>query len=342
MNLRQALRVAARVAPAKSPIYITTYVLLEPADGMVRLRATDLSTQVDLVCEGEINAPLAVPARLLNSLVAATSEDLHLHVEHNVLHIESETFSLRVGGTKPEDFPLLAELKDEREVTFDREAFRWVIEDCWPDDSRPIMTGVALQCSTGAMCASDGFRLRISGEVFSSSNDVVVVPASVAKHLPPNCSKVSVNEAHTHIRFEGDWSVTAHLLQGTFPNFEQLIPPGCNWSIDGINRAAWLRALAPVLRIATHGSGIVRIEGGEGMVRLSARAEELGEASASLPANISGDLSVMKVALNGAYLLAALKGAAPELRLSGREPKSQVVFEYGSRREVIMPMFVEW
>jgi DNA polymerase-3 subunit beta len=101
---------------------------------------------------------------------------------------------------------------------------------------------------------------------------------------------------------------------------------------------------------ARDGSGIVRLvvspgEGGmPGTVKISARAEEIGDNEGVIDAAVEGE--GVKIAFNGKYLqdvLQALDGGEIQLQTTG--PSSQGAFKpVGGDNyvHIIMPMFVQW
>jgi DNA polymerase-3 subunit beta len=158
------------------------------------------------------------------------------------------------------------------------------------------------------------------------------------------------NAAKTQVQFRlPSVELTAQLIQGTFPNFNQLIPSTYS-SRAVVDVAEFLRETRIASVFARDGSGIVRlvVTPGEGVtpgkVVVSARAEEVGDNQGELDAAVEGD--GVKIAFNGKYLqdvLQALEGGQLAMETTG--PSSQGVFRpVGDENyvHVIMPMFVQW
>jgi DNA polymerase-3 subunit beta len=143
--------------------------------------------------------------------------------------------------------------------------------------------------------------------------------------------------------------LVAQLIQGTFPNFGQLIP--ASYTSKAVAEVGeFLRETRIASVFARDGSGIVRlvVTPGEGVtpgkIVISARAEEIGDNSGELDAAVEGE--GVKIAFNGKYLqdvLQALDGGQLAMETTG--PSSQGVFKpVGDDNyvHVIMPMFVQW
>src|SRR5206468_11482161 len=140
------------------------------------------------------------------------------------------------------------------------------------------------------------------------------------------------NAPKTQVLFRlKDVEMVAQLIQGTFPNFGQLIPASSS-SRATVQVNDFLRETRIAAVFARDGSGIVRlvVTPGEGMtpgkIVVSARAEEVGDNEGEVDAAVEGE--GVKIAFNGKYLqdvLQALDGG--ELRMETTGPSAQGVFK---------------
>src|SRR5690606_10892002 len=100
----------------------------------------------------------------------------------------------------------------------------------------------------------------------------------------------------------GHARLIANLIQGTFPNYDQLIPATSGTRTE-VNVADFMRETRIASIFARDGSGIVRVvavpgEGNDpGRLMITARAEEVGDNEGVLDAVIDGQES--KIAFNG-------------------------------------------
>ncbi|KKN02747.1 hypothetical protein LCGC14_1114720, partial [marine sediment metagenome] len=137
--------------------------------------------------------------------------------------------------------------------------------------------------------------------------------------------------------------VTTMLVQGTFPNYTQLIPATHEASVT-VDTRALRRELQAASVLAAQSSGIVRFNfSPPGRFEIHARAEEEGTFEAMIPAKVEGE---GKIALNWAHVDTFLKTVgtdAVELRIT--DPARPGLFlpvgEEGYQF-VCMPMFVRW
>ena len=103
-----------------------------------------------------------------------------------------------------------------------------------------------------------------------------------------------------------DQMVTSRTLEGTYPNYRQLIPDGFSRSL-GIERRSLIAALERIAVLADQHNNVVKFssEPGQGLIQLSADAQDVGSGSESLPATLQGE--AIQIAFNVRYMLDGLK-----------------------------------
>jgi DNA polymerase-3 subunit beta len=161
---------------------------------------------------------------------------------------------------------------------------------------------------------------------------------------------MTINSSRSQVLFRlKNVELVAQLIQGTFPNYTQLIPQAhtCRAVVD---LAEFLRETRIAAIFARDGSGIIRLQvmlGEElspGKLVISARAEELGDNRGEIDASVEGEAA--KIAFNSRYLqdvLQVLDCSQVALETSG--PSSPGVLRpvgQDNYVHVVMPMFVQW
>jgi DNA polymerase-3 subunit beta len=162
--------------------------------------------------------------------------------------------------------------------------------------------------------------------------------------------QLTLNATRTQALFRLKSSeLVAQLIQGTFPNYAQLIPEEYT-SRAIIDAGEFLRETRTASIFARDGSGIVRLQfspGEElnvGKMTISARAEEIGDNVSELDATVEGEPD--KIAFNSKYLqdfLQVVDGGRVSLDMSG--PSRQGVLRPVADENyihVLMPMVVQW
>jgi len=158
---------------------------------------------------------------------------------------------------------------------------------------------------------------------------------------------VSQNKSQVLFRMK-DVELVSQLIQGTFPNYRQLIPASYTTRAI-ISTPEFLRATKTSAIFARDGSGIVRLQitpdgGSAGKVSVSARSEQIGDNVGEIDAKVEGEAA--KIAFNGKYLTDVLGVIHEgEIALETTTPSSPgVIRPLGADNyvHIIMPMFVQW
>jgi DNA polymerase-3 subunit beta len=185
------------------------------------------------------------------------------------------------------------------------------------DEARPVLTGVQLTVTGNkvTLSAADGFRLSIrrselSNPVARPINAIIPARAlselarisgdgdqTLTMILPPSRGQVI-------FRLK-DAELTSQLIEGAFPDLEQVIPRSYR-TRTVLSTNAFLKACKQAEIFAREGSHIARINivpGGElqpGKVEISGQSEETGSNQTEVDANIEGP--TLLVAFNVRFL----------------------------------------
>jgi DNA polymerase-3 subunit beta len=106
-----------------------------------------------------------------------------------------------------------------------------------------------------------------------------------------------------------DQVLTSRSLDGTYPNYRQLIPESFNRRI-GSDRRALVSALERVAVLADQHNNVVKLsaDAAAGKVLIQADAQDVGSGSEAVAAEIEGE--AIQIAFNVRYLLDGLKAMA--------------------------------
>ena len=215
-----------------------------------------------------------------------------------------------------------------------------------------------------SLAAADGFRLAVHhGALLApvESEIKVIIPAKTLNELnrllgdreEPVDIMMTPAKGQVMFRVRGGETVemVSQLLQGSFPNYEQLIPDKHDTRAT-LDLPALLRAVRTAAIFARDGSNIIRLEmvpdnggGPGGKVIVSARSEEVGDNQDEVDADgIEGKEG--KVAFNSRYLLDVLsvleRGKVALETTSSSSPGVFKPIDSEDYIHVVMPMFVQW
>jgi DNA polymerase III subunit beta len=367
-NLQRGLSIVGRAVATRSTHPMTANVLLQTNQGRLKLVATDLDISISTWIGAKIDEEGAttVQARLISDFVSSlppATVNLEIPDRSRQLKLGCARNEASMSAMDAEDFPLVKSIDDGVRIQLDPKAFRRAIERvefaAASDDSRPVLTGVHFKTdgSRLTLASADGFRLAVSDITLASAPSEsieVIVPAralrEVARLLGDSNEPIEmrVNPARSQVLFSiTDTEMVAQLIQGTFPNYSQLIPAQyntrCIVDVDEFKRETRIAAI-----FARDGSGIIRLvmaaaNGQSGKLTISARADEVGDNEGSIDATVEGDAA--KIAFNMRYLQDVLGALSGKVALETTSPSSQGVFRPEGETDyvhVVMPMFVQW
>jgi len=369
-NLNRGLSIVGRAVATRTTLPITNNVLLVAEEGRLKLVATNLEMAISCWIGAKIEeeGSITVPARLLTEFVSSLPADtisVSLSPQTKTLGLKCARFEARISGVDAKEFPPIPSVDDgvttEVEVEALRQAINQVVFAAATEESRPVLTGVCTQFegNTLTLAAADGFRLAVYKMPVKNKiaqKTEVIIPARTLSEInrlmtdQEETVKITLNPNKSQVLFRlKSTELVSQLVQGTFPNYSQLIPKSHNTRVM-VNVADFLRATKTASIFARDGSGIVRLvvapgnEAGPGKLAVSARSEEIGDDVGEIDATVEGTDS--KIAFNGKYLMDVL-GVLKEsqVALETTNPSSPgLIRPVGSENytHVVMPMFVQW
>ena len=325
-NLAKGLGMVSRAVSPRSTLPVLANVLVASDEGRLRLSATNLELGITCWLGAKITeeGSTTVPARTFLDLVNTlpnTQVDMDLAVRTQTLHVRSGASNTDIKCIDSQEFPPmpLPDLNDGVvfNVTDLREMIHQVVFAASTDDARPVLTGVlvTVEGNTVTMAAADGFRLSVrSAEISQTVNESIqaIIPAralnelariagegdeTVTMVLPPGRGQVIFRTK--------DAELTSQLIEGNFPDFQQIVPTGHN-TRTVVSTTDFLKACKQAEIFARDGSHIARLNitpGDElqpGVMEISAQSEETGSSEAVVDATIDGQ--PVLIAFNVKYL----------------------------------------
>ena len=369
-NLSRGLSVVGRAVATRTTLPITQNVLISTDQSRLKLSATNLEIAIStwIGAQVEEEGAITVPARLLTEFVSSLPSeriDVESTTQPKGLALRCARFEANMNGTDAEDFPPIPTVESGVAATVEpgvlRDAISHVAFAAATEDSRPVLTGIKVEMSGDdfTFAAADGFRLAVFKQKLASEVDEdlsFIVPSRALQEVNrligsqegPVEFMVTPSKSQVLFRLEGA-EIVSQLIQGTFPNYSQLIPDKYEARVV-VEQAAFLRATRTASIFARDGSGIVRLQataadGAPGRLTISSRAEELGDNQGEIDATIEGG-EESKIAFNSKYLAEVLDVLGEgEVSLETTTPSSPGVLRgtgNDSYVHVVMPMFVQW
>jgi DNA polymerase-3 subunit beta len=313
-NLAHGLNVVARAVSPRSTLPVLANVLVATDEGRLRLSATNLELGITCWIGAKIQeeGSTTVPARTFTELVGTLSDsqvDMTLNVRTQTLTVRCGASHTDLKCIDSQEFPPMPTPDLSHGIQINvadlKEMIQQVAFAASSDEARPILTGVLVTVNEDriTMAAADGFRLSVRKAQLSSpvARPVnAVVPARALTELARIAS--DGNQAITMLLPPGrgqvifrlkDVELVSQLIEGTFPDYEQIIPRSYR-TRSVVSTLAFLKACKQAEIFAREGSHIARINiipGGElkpGLVDISGQSEETGFNQTQVDASIEG------------------------------------------------------
>lgn len=312
------------VVERRNTIPILSNILLRAKDGMVTVTATDMDLEINESMAASVTraGELTLSAHMLYDIVRKLPEGAQIELERAE---NSAQVTLKAGrsnfklGTLPvDDFPQMRE--DALAIRFaipasglrnmiDRTKFAISTEE-----TRYYLNGIFMHATKSAgkdvlrAVATDGHRLaRAEMEAPKGSGEMpgVIVPRKTVqelrKLLDETNDSVVVEMASTKIRVSfGTLTLTSKLIDGTYPDYERVIPTG-NDKVISISTKTLAAAVDRVATISTEKSRAVKLSVSKGQMVLAAQSPEAGSATEELEVDYSENK--IEIGFNARYLL---------------------------------------
>ncbi|MBL6792212.1 MAG: DNA polymerase III subunit beta [Parasynechococcus sp.] len=337
-ELNAALQLVSRAVATRPTHPVLANVLLTADAGTNRLSLTgfdlNLGIQTSLAASVETSGAITLPARLLGEIVSRLASDspITLATEESgeQVQLTSLSGSYQMRGLPADDYPELPMVESGMTLKLQPaglvQALKGTLFASSADEAKQLLTGVHLRFNAKALeaAATDGHRLAVLQvedaleDAAASSDDAaegfaVTLPARSLREVERlmagwrSDDPVSLFCDRGQVVFlAADQMVTSRTLEGTYPNYGQLIPDGFNRTL-ALDRRGLIAALERIAVLADQHNNVVKFtsQPDEGVVQISADAQDVGSGSESLAASLTGD--AIQIAFNVRYLLDGLK-----------------------------------
>lgn len=341
-DLTRLLTAVTKVVETRNNIPILGNVLLSVDDGQFSARATDLDIEIQtsIPVLDALPGSATVNAKLLADIAKKAGSDVSLELDGDTLTVKSGRSRFRLATLPVDDFPSFA--ADGFAASFDVDLAALVAPTQFAistEETRFYLNGVYLHATEAGTVAvaTDGHRLSRHTGPFLASFDGVILPRKLVSILPKGNVRVSLSA--TKIRIEtSDTVITSKLIDGTFPDYQRVIPTG-NGKIVLADRKALATAVERVSTVATERGRAVKLEIAPGQIALSVRGD--AEATDAVEADYSGE--PIEIGFNAAYLTELLTNLSGDtVRIALNDAGSPTIFTGGDENllTVCMPMRV--
>jgi DNA polymerase III subunit beta len=367
-QLLKSLAHVQSVVERRNTIPILSNVLIQAEKGRLSLTATDLDVEVietldaDVARGGATTASAHMLYDIARKLPEGAQVQLDLNAADGRIVLSAGRSRFQLGALPREDFPAMSagnlpnsfalpvpdlkRLIDKTRFAISNEETRYYLNGIYLHVAK-TKDGQVLRA-----VATDGHRLarfEMPAPDGAAGMPGVIVPRKtvneVRKLLDDAAGEVEIAVSDAKIRIAlGDTIVTSKLIDGTFPDYQRVIPTGNDKRLF-VDRQSFLEAVDRVSTVASDRTRAVKIAIEDGRITLNVVNPEQGSASEELVADYAGES--MDIGFNARYLMeiAGAIGGTQAQFLFADPGSPTIVLDAGDTPDpstlyVIMPMRV--
>jgi DNA polymerase III subunit beta len=318
-TLLKSLGHVQSVVERRNTIPILSNVLMEAGeDGSLRLMATDLDLQVDETVPANVSQPgaITVSAHTFFDIVRKLPEgsQVELSAAEGKMQVVAGRARFNLSTLPRDDFPMIAEGDLPTRFELPAATLRQIIEKTRfaisSEETRYYLMGIFFHVVDDQMraAATDGHRLaRVTiarPDGAEGMPDVIVPRKAVAelyRLLEEVEGTVEISLSPTKVRFGlGSAILTSKLIDGTFPDYNRVIPTG-NDKLLKLDPRSFSQGVDRVSTIASEKTRAVKMSVDRDKVTLSVTSPENGVATEEVPADYGSE--GLEIGFNAKYLL---------------------------------------
>jgi DNA polymerase-3 subunit beta len=330
-----AVQDVLNVVPTRTTLPVLSNMMLEVTDSKLKLAATDLD--ISLITTIPISASkkgsTTIPARTFAEILRELPEsEIEIDVTENRMELKVERGTYKLSGIPSDEFPKLPTANLAKQIKIPGESLAKMIQKTVfavsTDETRPALNGALWQTSGKSMqmVATDGHRLaKVSqkdNKLKGLHEDVIIPPKVLnllVKLLGDKEKEVGVIFGENNIIFNLDDSIlTSRVIEGPYPNFEQVIPKDNDKKVI-VNKDLLMGITRRVSILANTLTHQIKFSLKKDTLELSSANFDLGgEAKETINCDYTGE--PMDIGYNASYVMDILK------QIDGDE----VIFDLGT------------
>ena len=352
------------VVERRNTIPILANVLIRASGNSASFAATDMEIEINETVAGQVGKTGAVtaPAHTLYEIVRKLPEGAQVEMtaaNTNQITLSSGRSNFKLGCLPVDDFPKMPEGDLKHKFTLSAADLRLLIDHTRfaisTEETRYYLNGIYLHTTkaknvdTLRAVATDGHRLaRVEMPAPAGAMGIpsIIIPRKtvneVRKLIDESAGEIEIALSESKVRFSFDGVViTSKLIDGTFPDYERVIPSGNDKSLE-VDTKTLANAVDRVATISSEKSRAVKLSLSPGHLVLSANSPEAGSATEELEVKYDGAL--LDIGFNARYLLDILQQVDGEgVRFNLADATAPAIIQDvadGSALYVLMPMRV--
>jgi DNA polymerase-3 subunit beta len=320
-TLLDGLQKVQNIVGTRSTLPILANTLLKVEEKKLWLTTTDLDVTICCAVEAEVQkgGSTTLPVKRLSGIARELPEKtIEFEIDDkDVATLKCESSFFKIIGLKSDEFPPMPKTDTKYSYHLEQGVFKEMLRKtsyaASADETRYVLNGVLLNFKGGklAMVATDGRRLAlVEQEVeFPKEAEIsAIVPSKTVNellHTLADEGELKIRTSATQILFEfGDVVISSKLIEGTYPNFRQVIPAKCEERIT-VERETLLTSLRRVALLINDKSNATKLTFGKNKILISTITPDVGEARETVPVKYTG--KEITVAFNPEFMMDPLR-----------------------------------
>jgi len=340
---------------SKSTLPILANILMETHKDTVRITATDLDVGISstMPLKPEMEGAITLPAKKFIDIIKELpdSGDISVSVKkNNIVTIECGKIVFKIMGLPKTEFPQPPTIKNKDTITLPQNFLKNMISltafAVSRDETRYVLNGVLLVITgkTIKLVATDGRRLAVVEKKLPQEMVVekkIIIPTKAIQEL----NRLLGEEGDIKILFDenqilfdmGDAVIVSRLIEGEFPNYEQVIPKEVKEKIM-VDCGALMAATKRAMILTNQDSMAIKMDISKNKMAVSKNTPYMGEVREEVGVSYKGkDLTV---GFNPSYIIEVLKNIdAKEVGIELADSDKPGVIRLGGEYVyVVLPM----
>jgi DNA polymerase-3 subunit beta len=308
-ELNKGMQTISPIASSKSTLPVLSNFLFETEDGKIKLSSTDLEIAAKCYIKGEIleEGGITIPAKRFADIIKELPSENEIELksdETNQLNINSGKSKFNLMGISKSEYPVIPDFPSENNFAVKRELFASMLKKTIfavsKDAQRYVLNGVyfILEENILKMVATDGRRLayvatnEVQG-INSQTKIKVIVPTKaiadmlrlLSSDIKAENIKIGITGNQVALEIE-DITFLSTLIEGVFPNYEQVIPKTCEikvkLNVKDTLAAVKQMSLLTVDKVSSDRASAVKFYFNSNVLRISAATAGLGSGEVEL------------------------------------------------------------
>tara|TARA_B100000073_G_scaffold343307_1_gene347886 strand:- start:2018 stop:3178 length:1161 start_codon:yes stop_codon:yes gene_type:complete len=343
-ELNIALQLVSKAVASRPthPILANILFTADQVTNKISLTGFDLnlgiqtSFDASVTTSGAITIPSKLLSEIVNKLPSESPVSLIVNEGSENILIKSERGSFNIKGIPSDDYPQLPFVESGTSIDINPNLFlkslKLTIFSSSNDEAKQLLTGVNFKFKNNSLesAATDGHRLAVvltgDDQITESNENVdsenkgnfsVTIPNRSLREIEKLVSSTNTDnpiklfyDKGQVVFISSNQIITTRTLEGTYPNYSQLIPDSFS-KIFKFQTRTLIDSLDRIAVLADQQSSVVKFKFNEDkFASISADAQDIGNANELIPVSFTCD--PLEIAFNVRYLLEGLRVISSE------------------------------